>query len=46
MLTRLEDDGNVGGVEELDGVGGVLTAVASRLDWKVDTESLKKLLFG
>ena len=41
-LTRLEDDGNVGGVEELDGVGRVLATVASGLDREVDAESLRK----
>ena len=29
----LEDDGDVGGVEQFDRVGRVLATVASRLDW-------------
>lgn len=37
----LEDDWNVGGVEELDWVAAVLSTVAGRLDWEVDTESLE-----
>lgn len=37
---RLQDDGNVGGVEELDGVGVVLTTVASWLDGQIHPESL------
>ena len=36
----LQDDGDVGGVEELDGVGVVLAAVASGLDGQIDPESL------
>lgn len=36
----LQDDGNVGGVEELDGVGVVLATVACRLDGQIDSESL------
>ena len=36
----LEDDGDVGGVEELDGVAAVLATVARRLDRQVDTEAL------
>ena len=38
----LEDDRDVGGVEELDGVAGVLPPVAGRLDRQVHTEALKK----
>ena len=37
---RLQDDGDVGGVEQLDGVGVVLTTVAGRLDGQVDPEAL------
>ncbi|GMT25660.1 hypothetical protein PFISCL1PPCAC_16957 [Pristionchus fissidentatus] len=37
----LEDDGDVGGVEELDGVRRVLSTVSGRLDGKVDTEALQ-----
>ena len=37
---RLQDDGNVGGVEELDGVGVVLATVASWLDGQIHPESL------
>ena len=36
----LQDDGNVGRVEELDGVGAVLAAVLGRLDGEIDTETL------
>lgn len=38
---RLEDDGNVGGVEELNWVGRVLAAVAGGFDWQIDAEPLK-----
>lgn len=37
----LQDDGDVGGVEELDGVGVVLATVASRLDGQVHPEALR-----
>lgn len=37
---RLQDDGNIGGVEELDGVGVVLTTVAGRLDGQIHPEAL------
>lgn len=37
---RLQDDGNVGGVEELDGVGVVLATVAGGFDWQIHSESL------
>lgn len=36
----LQDDGNIGGVEQLDGVSVVLAAVARRLDGKVHSEAL------
>ena len=36
----LQDDGDVGGVEQLDGVGVVLTTVAGRLDGQVYPEAL------
>lgn len=36
----LQDDGNVGGVEELDWVGVVLATVASWLDRQIHPESL------
>ena len=38
---RLQDDGDVGGVEELDGVGRVPATVADRLDREIDTEALE-----
>lgn len=38
---RLQDDGDVGRIEELDGVGVVLAAVAGRLDWQVHSEALR-----
>lgn len=38
----LQDDGDVGGVEQLDGVGVVLAAVACRLDGQIDPEALVK----
>lgn len=44
--SRLQDNGNVGGVEKLNGVAAVLTAVPCRLDWKVDTESLQNIKQG
>ena len=37
----LEDDGNVGGVEQLDGVAAVLASVASALDGQVHSEALE-----
>lgn len=37
---RLQDDGDVGGVEELDGVCVVLATVAGRLDGQIHPESL------
>ena len=37
----LQDDGDVGRVEELDGVGVVLAPVPGRLDGQVDTEALR-----
>lgn len=39
---RLQDDGNIGGVEQFDGVSVVLAAVACRLDWKVHSEALRR----
>lgn len=36
----LEDDWDVGGVEELDGVGGVMSADFGVLDCEVDSEAL------
>ena len=36
----LEDDGDVGRVEQLDGVGAVLATVACTLDGQIDSESL------
>ena len=38
---RLEDDGNVGRVEEFDGIAAVLATVAGRLDGQVDAEALR-----
>lgn len=38
---RLQDDRDVAGVEELDGVRAVLSTVARALDRKVDAEALK-----
>ena len=38
--SALQHDGDVGGIEELDGVGAVLPAVASTLDRKVHSEAL------
>ena len=37
---RLEDDRNVGGVEELDGISVVLATVTGRLDGQVHPEAL------
>jgi len=37
----LENDGHVGGVEELDGVGTLNTAIALGLDWNVHPEALE-----
>ena len=37
---RLQDDGDVGGVEQLDRVAAVLATVAGRLDGQVHTEAL------
>ena len=36
---RLENDGNVGRVEELDWIGRVLAAVAHALDGQIDAET-------
>lgn len=36
----MEDDGNVGGVEELDGISVVLATVTGRLDGQVHPEAL------
>ena len=38
---RLQNDGDVGRVEQFDGVGGVLATVASRFDGQIDAESLE-----
>ena len=38
--SRLQDDGYVGGVEELDGVGVVLSTVAGGLDGQIHPETL------
>jgi len=38
---RLEDDGDVRGVEELDGVASVVSSVSSRFDGKVDSKALE-----
>lgn len=38
---RLQDDGNIGGVEKLDGIGVVLATVTCRLDGKVHSEALR-----
>lgn len=40
---RLQDDGDVGGVEQLDGVGVVLPAVACRLNGQVHPEALVRV---
>lgn len=37
----MQDDGDVRGVEELDGIGVVLASVTRRLDWKVHSEALQ-----
>lgn len=39
---RLQDDRNVRGVEELDGIGVVLATVTGRLDRQIDSEALKR----
>lgn len=39
---RLQDDGNVRGVEELDGICVVLATVTGRLDGQIDSEALKR----
>lgn len=36
----LQDDGNIGGVKQLDGVCVILSTVACRLDWQVNSEAL------
>mmetsp|Transcript_50744 Transcript_50744/g.100971 ORF Transcript_50744/g.100971 Transcript_50744/m.100971 type:complete len:584 (-) Transcript_50744:49-1800(-) len=38
---RLEDDGHVGGVEELDRVRALHAALGAVLDWQVDAEALE-----
>lgn len=42
--SRLQDDGNVGGVEQLDGICVVLATVTCRLDGQVDSEALYKTI--
>ena len=39
--SALEDDGDVGGVEEFDGIRRILSTVASRLDGQIHAESLE-----
>ena len=39
----LQHDGDVGGVEQLDGVGAVLATVASTLDGEIHSEALGAL---
>ncbi|KAF1756407.1 hypothetical protein GCK72_012860 [Caenorhabditis remanei] len=41
IQSGLKNDWDVGSVEKLDWVAAVLSTVAGRLDWKVDTESLE-----
>lgn len=41
--SRLQNDGDIGGVEEFDWVAAVLTTVPGRLDWEIDPESLEKV---
>lgn len=43
---RLQDDGNVGRVKQLDGVGRILAAITGRLDGQVDTEALEVYDYG
>lgn len=38
----MQDDGHVGCVEELDGVGRILAALAGRLDRQVHAEALQR----
>ena len=38
--SRLENDRNIGGVKQLDGVGRVLSTITGTLDGQVHTESL------
>lgn len=38
---RLEDDGDVGGVEQFDGIAAVLSSVSGALDGQVHSESLE-----
>ena len=40
---RLEDDRDVGSVEKLDGVGGVLASVSDRFDWQIDSDTWKEI---
>jgi len=37
----LEDDWDVGGVEELDWVGSVVSSISGGFDWEVDSEALE-----
>ena len=39
--SRLQDDGNVRGVEKFDGIRRVLATVASRLDGEIHAEALE-----
>ena len=38
----LQNDGDVRGVEQLDGVGALLTTVFGVFDWEINTESLER----
>ena len=40
----MEDDGDVGSVEELDRIAALLTTITSRFNGKVNTESLNNKL--
>ena len=44
--STLQDDGNVGGVEQLDWVGGLLSTVTGMLDGEVHTKTLGNMEGG
>ena len=40
--SRLQDDGDVGGIKELDWIGSLLSTVTSALNRKIHTETLRQ----
>jgi hypothetical protein len=40
--STLQDDGDIGRIEELDGIGRVLTTITGTLDRQIHSEALQK----